>query len=163
MVTSSQECLTPKGHFGIDRPSQLWLRSWQTASVGESRRWEVEPPRRDGPLIRRQVGRLCWTAGDRRLQPLCRGAFFTAVIATVCSCLITVFYPSKSPSRVLSVHTSASAPAFKAITWTRNHLRTTGKSCLKQTQKKKECKQAHCLPSPPSYAELSWDPIIQNA
>lgn len=146
MVTSSQGCLTPKGHFGIDCHGRLWLRSRQTSSLCESQRWKVEPLRCDSPLIRRQVGRLHRTAGNWHPQPLCCGSFFTAVIATVCSHLITVFFPSKSPSQVLPVHTSASAPAFKAITWTRNHLHTIGKSCPKQ----KKTTQPDSLSSLPS-------------
>lgn len=62
--------------------------------------------------------------------------------------------PSKSPSQVLPVHTSASAPAFKAITWTRNHLHTIGKSCPKQKKEKSPAKLIVFPPLPPSLISL---------
>lgn len=108
MVTSTQGCLTPKGHFHIDCSGPPWLRSWQMLVLGECRGWGAEPRGRqrwDYLLTLRQL-ETSSRPQPPSSQPLGHFGSPTAVITTVCSLLITVFL-HKLKSRVkciLSVH-----------------------------------------------------------
>lgn len=112
MVTSSGGCLTPEGHFAIDCLSPSWLRSCQMLALSECRGWGVER-RASLQAATLPIGNLSQTASSRlHTQPLSHRASPTAVITTVCSLLIIVFLQEpQTPSQVLPVHTSASAPA----------------------------------------------------
>lgn len=157
MVTSSQGCLTPKGHFGIDRPGPAVIEILAKPLSGR------ESKTRGGASEARQPSDSTptWTTPPygrppslAATQPRCLfHSCYRYCLLTPNDCFFCFFPPpSKSPSQVLPVHTSASAPAFKAITWTRNHLHTIGKSCPKQKKKKRA--QPGSLSSLPSL--LRW-------
>lgn len=114
MVTSSRGCLTPKGHFGIDCLSPLWLRSWQMLTLGECWARGVE---QSTSLQARLSSDSCQLETSPRPQQ----AVFTATQPRCLShscyhhCLFTLNYcfspRAQTPSQVLPVRTSASAPA----------------------------------------------------
>lgn len=112
MVTSTLECLTPKGHFGIDCLSPPWLRSWQRLALGECWEWGVErstSPRRDCPLT--LIG-ANWKPFPHHnhpsSQPLNHSGSYHHCLFTLNYC----FSPrDQTPSQMLPVCASASAPA----------------------------------------------------
>lgn len=80
---------------------------------------------------------LIWCQSQASPRP--RAASFAATQPQCLShscyhhCLFTLNYcfapRAQTPRQVLPVHASLSVPALTAITWTCNHLHTTGKSC----------------------------------